>query len=88
MSLIRFALRAALAISLAALTGEAGTQEAEDGMQGHPPTRAHAPAGDLHHHDRGPPLRMAEAALRTVPERPRAGKRTELTFTLADDSGQ
>jgi hypothetical protein len=31
---------------------------------------------------------MAEAALRTVPERPRAGGRTELTFTLADGSGQ
>jgi hypothetical protein len=31
---------------------------------------------------------MAEAALRTVPERPRAGARTELAFTLADASGQ
>jgi len=31
---------------------------------------------------------MADVALRTVPERPRAGEPTELTFTLADGAGQ
>ena len=91
MFLIRFALCSALAVSLAVLTGEARAQ-AESGMPSHPPAPAHehphAPAGDAHHHDLGAALGMAEAALRTVPERPRAGERTELTFTLADGSGQ
>jgi hypothetical protein len=92
MSLIRFARCPVLAISLAVLTGEAQAQAAGGGTPGHAPAHAHehphAPAGDAHDHEHAAAPGMAEASLRTVPERPRAGARTELTFTLADGSGQ
>ena len=88
----RFVLCAALAISLPALTGEAQAQAAEGGMPSHPPAHAHehqdASADDAHYHAHATAPGMAEVALRIVPERPRAGERTELTFTLAGGSGQ
>jgi hypothetical protein len=92
MSLIRFALCAALAISLAALAGDARAQEAKDAMPPERPAHAHEQphpsAGDPHHHGHAAQPGSAEAGLRTVPQTPRAGERTQLTFTLADASGQ
>jgi hypothetical protein len=92
MSLIVFALCAALAIGLGVLTGEAQAQVAGGEMPSHRPAHAHehphAPAGDAHDHEHAAAPGMAEASLRTVPERPPAGERTELIFTLADGSGQ
>src|SRR5690606_16411688 len=89
---IRLALHSVLAISLAALTGQAPAEAAAGSSPRQPPAHAHehphAPAAVAHDHAHGAPTGMADVALRTVPERPRAGEPTELTFTLADGAGQ
>jgi hypothetical protein len=76
----RFVLGVALAISVPGVTGEAGAQAAGNATPSHPPAHAHEhphpSAGDAHDHDHAAPD-IAEAALHTVPERPRAGERTE-----------